>query len=183
MSVTRVRLTYEEYISLPEDTRPCELINGELYMPPAPTRRHQRILINLLHAIDRFVREKDLGEVYIAPLDVVLDRARPLILRPDLLFVSHARRHILQERIEGAPDLVVEILSPGSALRDRTEKTVWYGQYGVREYWLVDPETRAIEVRRLSAEGYEPLGVYEFGQILTSEVLSGLALPVDSIFA
>lgn len=182
MPMTRVKLTYEEYISLPEDTRPCELINGELYMPPAPIRRHQRVLTNLLHVIDRFVRENDLGEVYTSPLDVVLDRARPLILQPDLLFVSHVRRHILQERIEGAPDLVVEVLSPSSALRDRTEKTVWYGQYGVREYWLVDPETRTIEVRRLSAGGYEPLGVYKPGQILTSEVLLGLALPVGAIF-
>jgi len=183
MPVTRVKLTYEEYFSLPEDTRPCELIDGELYMPPAPISRHQRILINLLRAIDHFVREKNLGDVYISPVDVILDRARPLILQPDLLFVSQGRRHIIQERIEGAPDLVVEVLSPGSAIRDRTEKAVWYGQYGVREYWLVDPETRTIEVRRLSTEGYETLGVYGPGQVFASEILPGLVLPVDPLFA
>lgn len=183
MALTRVKLTYEEYFSLPEDTRPCELVDGELYMPPAPNSKHQSIVVNLVTMLERHVRDRGLGRVFVSPLDVVLDRTRPLVLQPDLMFISTQRLSIVGPRIEGAPDLVVEILSPGSAVRDRTEKSVWYGQYGVREYWLVDPEARAIEVRRLSAEGYETLGLYSTGQTLTSAVLSGLQLPIDPIFA
>jgi len=183
MSISRVKLTYEEFFSLPEDTHPCELIDGELYMPPSPTPKHQSIIVNLLTELTKHVHEAHLGKVLVSPLDVVLDMARPLVLQPDLLFISSSRMSIVGTRIEGAPDLVVEVLSPASAIRDRTEKSVWYGQYGVREYWLVDPETRTIEVRRLSTDGYELLDIYGPGQTLISQLLPGLVLPVDPVFA
>jgi Uma2 family endonuclease len=184
VTLTRVKLTYEEYVSLPEDNRPCELLDGELFMPPTPTPKHQAIVGNLFVSLDHHVKEGGLGKVFVSPLDVVLDRDRPLVLQPDILFISTARLSIVGARIEGAPDLVVEVFSPGSATRDRTEKSVWYGQYRVREYWLVDPDARTIEVRRLSAEGYETLAVHKANDTLTSsEVLLGLRLPVAPIFA
>jgi Uma2 family endonuclease len=101
MQLTRVKLTYEEYFSLPEDNRPCELIDGELYMPPSPTPKHQTVLGNLFTGLDRHVREKQLGKVFMSPLDVVLDRGRPLVLQPDLLFISNNRLSIIGPRIEG----------------------------------------------------------------------------------
>ncbi|HJU05593.1 MAG TPA: Uma2 family endonuclease [Nitrospiraceae bacterium] len=183
MSLTRVKLTYEEYYSLSEETRPSELIDGELYMPPSPSPKHQSIVVNLVRALDQYVRANNLGKVFVSPLDVVLDRARPLIVQPDLLFISMERLSIVGNRIEGAPDLVVEVFSPATATRDRTEKAMWYGQYYAREYWLVDPENRSLEVRRLSPKGYETLGLYGGGQILSSDVLAGINLPIDLIFA
>jgi Uma2 family endonuclease len=182
MPLTRVKLSYEEYFSLPEDTRPCELIDGELYRPPSPHVRHQKILGRLYQELENAARPHRLGEVFLSPLDVVLDTQRPLVVQPDLIFVSTERLPIIGQRIEGAPDLVVEVLSPTSALRDRTEKSVWYGQYGVREYWVVDPESRTIEVRRLAPEGYEPVGTFGIGDTLRSEIMADLRIPVAIVF-
>ncbi len=183
MSLTPIKLTYAEFCALPETVQPHELINGELRMPPAPNRKHQMVSGNLYALLRTYVRERNLGWVYYAPIDVVLDRDRPLVLQPDLLFVSHERAHLLGERIFGPPDLVVEIFSPGGATFDRTEKATWYAQYGVREYWLVDPEAETIEVRRLEPGGYEVLGIYRQGDTLRSQLFSDLALSVSDVFA
>jgi len=182
MSLTPIKLTYAEFCALPETVQPHELINGELRMPAAPNRKHQMVLGNLYALLRTYVRERNLGWVYFAPIDVVLDRDRPLVLQPDLLFVSRERAHLLGERIFGAPDLVVEIFSPGGATFDRTEKAAWYAQYGVREYWLVDPEAETVEVRRLEPGGYELLGVYRRGDTLRSALLSEFALPISEVF-
>ncbi len=183
MSLTPIKLTYAEFCALPETVQPHELIDGGLRMPPAPSRKHQLISGNLYTALRTYVRERNLGQVYYAPTDVVLDRDRPLVLQPDLLFVSTQRAPILGERIFGAPDLVVEIFSPGGETFDRTEKATWYAQYGVREYWLVDPEEETIEVRRLAAGCHEVLGVYLPGDTLSSPIFPDLALPVRQVFA
>jgi Uma2 family endonuclease len=116
-------------------------------------------------------------------VDVVLDRQRPLVVQPDILFVSTARFAILGDKVYGAPDLVVEIFSPAGELFDRTEKAAFYAKYGVREYWLVDPSTETIEVRRLELSGQEVLGVHRRGDILRSHILPDFSLPVDDAFA
>lgn len=183
MPITPIKLTFDEYCVLPETTQPHELINGELRMPAAPNRRHQEISLNIVVPLHHHVRSRGLGCVLYAPVDVVLDRDRPLVVQPDILFVSSARFGILGDKVYGAPGLVVEILSPGGETFDRTEKAAFYAQYGVREYWLVDPTTETIEVRRLDLSGQEILGIYGRGDTLQSHILPDFSLPIDTAFA
>ena len=162
---SRVRWTYAEFARLPTSgsTR-YEIIDDELVVTPAPGTRHQRIATDLITVLNTHVRAHGLGEVYAAPFDVLL--AEGDFLEPDLVFVRADRLHVLSDRgVEGAPDLVVEILSPSTAARDRGVKLERYRHYGVGEYWIVDPDARAIEVWRL-AEGAEAPEVIGAGQAL-----------------
>ena len=149
---SRMRWTWEEFARLPTSgsTR-HEVIDGELAVTPAPTSAHQRVVANLMFLLDRFVREHRLGEVLPGPIDVLFGEGD--YLEPDLVFVRTDRAHLVSERgIEGPPDLVVEILSPSTAHRDRGVKLERYRHFGVPEYWIVDVEARTVEVWRL-AEG------------------------------
>lgn len=132
MPLAPIKLTFDEYCALPVTNQPHELVDGELRTPAAPHRRHQEVSANIHEALRHHVRSGGLGRVLYAPVDVVLDRDRPLVVQPDLLFVSADRRGILAEKVYGAPDLVIEVLSPGAEMFDRTERAVLYGQYGVR---------------------------------------------------
>jgi Uma2 family endonuclease len=130
-----------DYEALPDEPR-CELIFGRFYLSPSPSLLHQTVLILLLRCLDD-IAMKTGGRLFVAPLDVhLMDHS---VVQPDLLYVSAARREILRERIEGAPDLVVEILSPGTARRDRGQKLALYADSDVREYWIVDALERQIE--------------------------------------
>lgn len=172
---------YEDYKSLPEsETRRYELLRGELVMTPSPSTHHQRIVRNLLELLNEFIQANQLGEVYTAPLDVVLGED---VVQPDLLFISHQRAGIIQpEEIRGAPDLVIEILSPSTAERDRTYKRTLYARHGVQEYWLVDPETKSIEVLSLDKSGYRTSGCFEGKQPVASPLLAGLTMRPDQVF-
>ena len=130
----------------------------------------------------RFVEEGDLGKVFPAPCDVVLSNTD--VVQPDLLFVSREREHILVggDNVQGAPDLVVEILSPSTAGRDRTLKRSLYARHGVGEYWLVDPDDETVTVMALGEGGFETAAVYRKGQTLTSSTLPGFAVGLDEIF-
>ena len=130
-----------DYEALPDEPR-CELIFGRIYVSPSPSPLHQATLFALAEVLARAAREGG-GLQFVAPLDTFL--ADHSVVQPDLLYISAARRAILQERVEGAPDLLVEVLSPGTVRRDRGEKLVLYAQSGVREYWIVDPQARQIE--------------------------------------
>ena len=182
MALTPIKLTFEEYCQLPESVLPHELIDGELRMPAAPTLRHQDIKGNIFSPMRQHVRDRDLGRVWMAPLDVVLDQARPLVLQPDLALVLRERSNIARDKIYGAPDLVVEILSRSGAVFDRTEKATFYAHHGVREYWLVDPDAETVEVRRLELHGYETVGILRRGGTIHSLVLPDLLLSVDDVF-
>ncbi|NOZ55325.1 MAG: Uma2 family endonuclease [Calditrichaeota bacterium] len=139
------RLTLEDYRQLPDDGKRYEILEGELAVTPAPGTKHQRIVGNLFRLLTQFLSKGPAGEVFVAPLDVVL--APHTVVQPDLLFVSEARANIIREDgIYGAPDLVVEVLSPSTAERDRGVKRRLYLHYGVREVWLMDPEARTFEV-------------------------------------
>lgn len=127
-----------DYEALPDEPR-CELIFGRFYLSPSPSILHQSVLFLLSRFLDDIAMEAG-GRVFVAPLDVRL--ADHSVLQPDILYVSAARREILRERVEGVPDLLVEILSPGTARRDRVQKLSLYAEFGVREYWLVDPIER-----------------------------------------
>ena len=181
MTSTETKLTYESYLKTPDDER-YELLDGELLvMEPAPLTTHQYVLGNLHHAVRSFLDEHNLGEVYISPTDVVLSDTN--VMQPDLLFVSAERAHIVtRENIQGAPELVVEVLSPSTAERDKTLKLDLYARHGVKEYWLVDPNAKTVMVLLLGERGFEAVGTYGEGQILTSPTLAGFSLNLAGQF-
>ena len=175
-----IKFTYQDYLNTPDDKR-YELLDGELVMTPAPLTAHQRVDMRLGSLLHTFVDEEDLGEVFPAPTDVVLSDTD--VVQPDLLFVSKERARIItDENIRGAPDLVVEILSPSTAERDRTFKRALYARHAVKEYWLVDPETRAIMILLLGGDGFETVGTYGEGGTLVSPTIPGFRLNVAEVF-
>ena len=177
---TRVRFTYEDYLNTPEDKR-YELLDGELVMVPSPTWPHQRTEMKLGIRLGGFVERHELGETATAPLDVVLSDTD--VVQPDLLFISRERTHIIgHDAIHGAPDLVVEILSPSTARRDLTFKRRLYAKHGVKEYWQVNIDERRVTVLSLGDSDYEVVAVYGSGETLTSPTLQGFALAIDEIF-
>ena len=175
-----IKFTYEDYKHTPEDKR-YELIDGDLIMVPAPRTAHQRSSREIEFPLLSFVRENDLGEVFYAPTDVVLSDTD--VVQPDILFVSNERSYIINEdNIRGAPDLVVEVLSPSTAQRDRTLKRTLYALHGVSEYWLADTEAKNVTVLTLEDGGYTVAGIYGEGQTLESPLLAGFTLEIDRIF-
>ncbi len=153
-------MTTVEYLRTPETVAPRELAYGELRVADSPVVPHQRVVIALTLAIVPFVRARQLGEVLVAPMDVVLDVEANLVVQPDLLFVSRERQHVIGDRVYGAPDLVVEVLSPSTRARDLGIKLRRYAAAGVPHYWTLDPVTRVLEERRLANDGYELVGTY-----------------------
>ena len=137
--------TYDDYLLLPEDSPRCELIEGEFLMTPAPTVTHQTLLGRLFAAIFNFLTTSPIGTVLVAPTDVVLSKTT--VVQPDLLFV--AREHqdrIAEDGVHGPPGLVIEILSTGSRHLDEVTKPRLYAQYGIPEYWIVDPFREKVRV-------------------------------------
>lgn len=144
-------MTTTDYLRTPEMLTPHELIYGELRVAEAPTVRHQRLVGDLYKALDEHVHAAGLGEVILAPVDVILDARQHLIVQPDLVFVSNARASMVHDCIWGAPDLVVEVLSPRPRIGDLDERVAWFAQYGVAEAWLVhqsDQRVYVLEFRR-----------------------------------
>ena len=174
------KFTYEDYLNAPEDER-YELLDGELVMTPASGEPHQRVSIRLGWKLIQFVAEHRLGEVYSAPFDVVLSDTD--VVQPDLLFVSNERADIITPaNLQGAPDLVVEILSPSTAERDKTFKYALYAEHGVEEYWIVDTDAKTITVLLLGERGFAVEGIYEEGETLESPTLGGFALDLGDVF-
>ena len=188
MTATKPHLpyTYGDYRTLPEDmSRRYELVHGDLYRVPAPTTRHQRILSTLNSLVLRQAKNRQLGEVFFAPVDVILGHgdAREVV-QPDLVFVAANRRDIVKlHGIEGPPDLVVEILSPGTEERDRGYKLKMYARHGVREYWIVDPDPRTIDVYRAGAADYLAPVRYRETDVMTGALLRELTIPLHEVFA
>jgi Uma2 family endonuclease len=182
MSLPGPRFTYEDYKVLPEDKR-YEIIEGELLVTPAPTARHQGILLELLVKLSTHVKTNGLGKVLPAPTDVILSHEN--VVQPDILFVGKQRLEIVNPAggIHGAPDLVVEILSPSTAGRDQLVKRKLYGKYGVREYWVADPAAASIEVLVLRDTGLETWRVFPMGTTLSSPLLPDMQVSVDEVFA
>lgn len=171
--------TYEEMLAeLPETNVPMELWDGEIIMSPTPTPSHQTIVAKFFRLLDDFVSEHKLGIVFLSPLDVVLSQHR--VVQPDLFFVSKANNGIIQDRIRGVPDLAVEVISQ-TWKRDRVDKKALYEQFGIAEYWIVDSESRAIEVFALVK------GVYQLNSKATetttakSRLLSGFKVSFSDL--
>ena len=163
-----------------EDKR-YELLDGDLIAIATPGELHQSVSAQLGWRLVQFASENNLGRVYHAPFDVVLSELD--VVQPDLLYVSTERTHIITpENIQGAPDLVVEILSPSTATRDRTFKRTLYARHGVKEYWMVDTSAKDITVLLLGDRGFEVVDVYGESKALTSPKLRGFRLKLDDIF-
>jgi Uma2 family endonuclease len=146
-------LTYADYAALPDDGHRYQLLEGELVMTPSPNRWHQKVLRELALRLQAHAERHQLGEVYFAPLDVTLDDRN--VVQPDILLVSNERSGILQgDRVVGAPDLCVEILSPGTKRIDRVRKLELYARFGVTHYWIVDLDARTIEEYALAGDVY-----------------------------
>ena len=178
--VTTPKLTYQDYAALEGDER-YELLDGELILVASPNRDHQEVVMDLGFMMRTFARENDLGRVYIAPFDVLFTDTD--VAQPDIMFISREREHILTPaNVQGAPDLIVEILSPSSSTRDWRDKRELYAAHGVREYWIIDPANRIVSVLLLQD------GVLEIEQTLTeddtvtSTVLDGFSVSLESIF-
>jgi Uma2 family endonuclease len=149
-----VVLTYKDYELLPADGRRYELHEGELSVTPAPSPTHQRILGKLNDLLRRHVEDHGRGEVFLSPIDVVLDDTT--VVQPDLVYLDPTRASRVSERgIEGPPTLVVEILSPSTAAIDRNRKLQLYARHGVTHYWIVDPGARTVEGYRLTQDRYQ----------------------------
>ncbi len=179
------KLTYADYAKTPEGER-WELINGELInkeelvMAPSAKEAHQRSQMVLGSRMFFFTEENDLGRVY-SDFDVVLSDTDTV--RPDLLFVSRERLHIITaDNVQGAPDLVVEIRSESTARLNWTIKRELYARYGVKEYWLADPEAATVAVLLLDGGDLKVAGVYGIGDTLASAVMGGFSIALSDVF-
>jgi Uma2 family endonuclease len=178
------KLTYEDYVRIPDDGRRHEIIDGEHYVTAAPFLPHGDVSIELATQLQFFVRRHRLGRIYHAPCDVLLSEHD--IVQPDVLFISNARARILADRknVKGAPDLVIEILSKSTRRLDQETKLDLYDRYDVLEYWIVDPERQTAQVYRRAAEGLRLSAELSAaaGDVLTSPLLPGFSLPLAEIF-
>jgi Uma2 family endonuclease len=179
-----VKLTYDDFVHFPDDGKRHELIDGEHYVTPSPNTKHQAIVFNLAGLLWMYLRKNKVGIAFGSPLDVVFSDFD--VVEPDLLFVSNARRKVLTPKnIQGAPDLVVEVGSPGTRRRDELIKHQLYERFGVSEYWVVDPDIDVIKVYRLADGNYTRVSELTLrgNDVLTTPLLPGLVLPLVEIFA
>ena len=176
----RIKFTYDDYLTTPEDKR-YQLLDGELIMAAAPNEPHQRAQAELGFYLMGFVKANNLGRVYFAPTDVALSDTD--VVQPDLLFVSNERLHIItRANIRGAPDLVVEILSPSTSSYDNGYKRALYAKHGVKEYWMMGTEPGCVTVLLLGDGGFEVVATYGEGDTLVSPTLPGFSVRIDDIF-
>jgi Uma2 family endonuclease len=179
------KLTYQDFLGFPDDGLRHELIDGEHVVTPSPTPGHQKVSVELVVALDGYLKWSGLGELYHAPLDVVLSETD--VVEPDLLVVLSDQADIVTaQQVRGAPALVVEILSPGTRRRDMTKKRRLYERSGVREYWIVDPDNQRVTVCRSTPasplETVEELSAVR-EDTLTSPMLPGFSVAVGGLFA
>lgn len=183
-SVRTLKLTYEDYLYFPEDGKRHELIDGEHYVTAAPNLMHQTIALNLAGDLRSFFRPRGLGSVWAAPTDVVLSEFD--VVQPDVFFVSKGRLRLAADgaKIQGAPDLVVEVLSPRTRRTDAITKRHLYEKFGVQEYWMADPELETIEVYRLVEGTFRREAELSTEQedVLSTSLLPGLEIALTEIF-
>ena len=180
---TKARYTYEDYLNTPEGEQ-YELLDGELILVASPNMAHQGNQARLGSRMFIFSEDNDLGRVFFSPTDVVLsDDSGTEVVQPDILFISKGREEIITDaNIQGAPDMVVEILSPSSSRRDWKYKRELYAKYGVKEYWIVDPANRIVSVVMPQVGVLRVKGPYVEGDTLVSVALEGFEVGVSEIF-
>jgi Uma2 family endonuclease len=179
-----VKFTYEDFLNFPDDGKRHEIIEGEHYVTPSPTTKHQRTVTRLTVALGRYLEQHVLGELFVAPFDVVLSDLD--VVEPDLLYISRERASVLTgQHVRGAPDLVLEILSPGTRKTDEVTKRKLYERCGVAEYWVVDPELDAIKIYRRvdDAFGGATEVTAEREEAVTTPLLPGFSVTLAEVFA
>jgi Uma2 family endonuclease len=176
--------TYEDYLVVSEENplMRVELLEGEIVMAAAPRPMHQYVLRNLALLLTGYVQLHHLGDVLFAPIGVRL--AEDVFVQPDLLFLRRERVAAVvgETYLEGSPDFVVEILSPGTAHYDRHIKMQLYAQYGVAEYWIVDPDDQAIEVYVLDGNSYRVAGIFLEGETVDVGMFAAANIQIDAVF-
>lgn len=175
--------TYDEFAAASAETNlPTELWDGEIIMSAAPRPTHQRIAARTWRWLDEFVVARKLGEAFISPIDVVFGGSKAV--QPDVVYVSSARKSIVEENcIRGTPDLLVEVISEGTWRRDRIDKKALYEQFGVAEYWIIDPDSRLIEVFTLTKGTYNLHARGVGAEKVSSKLLAGLKLSFQTLGA
>jgi Uma2 family endonuclease len=185
VSPSRLKLTYDDFVLFPDDGNQHELIDGEHYVTPSPNVRHQQIQGELFGLIWSYLQARSVGRVFTSRLDVVFSRFD--VVEPDIIYLSHERanRVLTKANLQGPPDLVIEIGSPSTRQRDETVKRHLYDRSGVSEYWVVAPEIDVVRVYRRRGEGEfdRPIELSrEAGDVLTTDLLPGLEVPLMRIF-
>ncbi len=177
------QLTYDDLLALPDDGLRHELIDGELYVTAAPNTKHQTVVLNLAVVLGEFARRTGCGRLFVAPYDIVFSPTD--VVEPDLLFVSRDRLGLITElNLQGAPDLVIEILSPSTRKVDEGVKRQLYERRGVHEYWLADPLFDTVRIFRRTGDALELVAERsaEADEVLTTPLLPGLEMPLARIF-
>jgi Uma2 family endonuclease len=173
MKPVAAKMNYDQLCLLPEDGNQHELFDGELVTTPSPRPRHQGIVSKLNALLQQHVQRNSLGNVYVAPLDTIMDEYT--VVQPDILFVSQERvAEVVKEWIGGAPDLVVEVLSPSTFHKDLRRKMHVYSQFGVQEYWIVDPEEETLALYRRSGEKLQLFRQFACDETFQSPLFSGV---------
>ncbi|MBI5305829.1 MAG: Uma2 family endonuclease [Chloroflexi bacterium] len=177
----KTRITYEEYRALPENGNRLQVVNGELIMTAAPFIGHQRVSGNLQFILESHVRANKWGRVLAAPVEVYLSEDN--FLQPDLVCVSHARHEIITEKnIVGAPDLIVEILSPSTARTDRVTKAKIYARYRVLHYWIVDPVALTLEAFEWADGAYRLVAAVAEDETFQPALFPGLTIALTEVW-
>lgn len=173
--------TVADYMQMPDDGPRYELIEGELLMAPAPNRYHQTISFNLTLILGNYVRKNRLGNIYVAPFDIIFDEHN--VLQPDIIYFSRSRASALTKAgASGAPDMAIEIVSPGAEKRDRVLKRKIFARSGVEELWLILPERRRIEIYRLAEDREHPVETISQTGQFTSPMFPGLTITAADVF-
>lgn len=178
----KIVLTYEDYCELPNDRNRYEVLEGDLNVTPAPSVKHQTVSSRLHLSLGHHVLANHLGEIYAAPIDVIL--APTTVVQPDLVFIGNDRRAIVTTRaIEGPPTLVIEILSPSTSRTDRITKAQLYAKQGVPHYWLIDPDQQIVEAYELAGDQYNLVAKAQNAELFNPTLFLGLTIPLADLWS
>lgn len=176
-----IRLNYGDYCALPNDGKRYEILDGGLHVSPSPRTTHQRVLQKLWSILDQHVGQRKLGEVFLAPLDVLLSDTD--IVQPDIVFVARANASIItEENIRGIPDLVVEVLSQSNPKYDTRDKRHVYARCGVPFYWMVDPQNKTLTELQLVERDYAQVAQCKAGDAFSPRLFAELTMEVDLLW-
>jgi len=177
-----VKLTYDDFVRFPDDGQRHELIEGEHVVTPSPNARHQRIAGTLHALIWHYLEGHPIGEVFIAPFDVVLSEFS--VVEPDVLYLSNERAAaaLTEAHVRGVPELVIEVMSKSTRRRDETVKRALYERMGVTEYWVVDPRARAVRIYRNEGSRFGTPTRLEPPALLRTPLLPGLGISLERVF-
>jgi Uma2 family endonuclease len=176
----KTRMTWNDYAALPDDGRRYEVIEGELIVSPAPTFRHQEVVAELTMTLRSYAETHGLGKVVASPVDVRLDEHT--VCQPDILFIRKDRLSIVADQVMGAPDLVIEVLSPWTADTDRRRKAKLYAKFAVPHYWIVSPQDEAVILYRLAGDTYERVAMYQGADRFEAEPFAELTIDLSRVW-